>query len=142
MADRAIRPDPARQPFWSPEHARVAESREVSVEVIVNGHPVSRTRVVADGALRDVAFDVPIDRSSWMALRILGSAHTNPIFVLVGERSIRASKKSVEWCIKAVDQCWSQKSPRIRPSEQIGAQRAYEHARARYRQILSETELD
>lgn len=77
-----------------------------------------------------------------MALRILGSAHTNPIFVRVGDRQIRASKRSAEWCLKAVDQCWSQKSRRISALERDESQRAYEHARVRYRQILLESDAD
>ncbi|MBI3262396.1 MAG: hypothetical protein HYZ58_04510, partial [Acidobacteria bacterium] len=92
------------------------------------------------GVLHDVAFDIPVDRSSWIALRILGSAHTNPMFLLVGDRPIRASKRSAEWCLKAVDQCWSQKSGRMRAAEREAARQAYEHARGRYRQILSESE--
>lgn len=136
-------PTPSRQQGqWSPEHARVAASRDVAVEAIVNGYPVASQRLTADGSLRDLTFDIPIQRSSWIALRILGSAHTNPIFVLVGDRPIRASKKSAEWCLKAVDQCWSQKSPRISQAERAAAQRAYDHARQRYRLIVSESEAD
>ena len=127
---------------WTPEHARVGESREVTVEVVVNGRPVASRRLVADGAVHDVAFDVAIDRSSWIALRILGSAHTNPIFVLVGGRPIRASRRSAEWCLKAVDQCWSQKSRRMGGAAREAAVVAYDHARARYRQILSECEVE
>ena len=99
-------------------------------------------RIVADGVVRDVALDVRVERSGWIALRILGSAHTNPIFVLVGERPIRASRKSAEWCLKAVDQCWSQKSGRIRGRERDAALLAYEHARVRYRQIVAESEVE
>ena len=47
-------------------------------------------------ALRDVSFDVPIERSSWVALRILGTAHTNPVFVVVGGKPIRASRRRRE----------------------------------------------
>ena len=133
-------PDPTRQPFWTPEHARIAGSRDVTVEVVINGRPVSSTRVLANGTLREVAFDVPVDRSSWIALRVLGSAHTNPIFVLIGERPIRASRRSAEWCLSAVDQCWSQKSRRLRGAVRDQADRAYEHARSRYRQILAESD--
>jgi hypothetical protein len=136
-------PAPSRQQGqWSPEYARVAASRDVAVEAIVNGYPVASQRLTADGRLRDLTFDIPIQRSSWIALRILGSAHTNPIFVLVGERPIRASKKSAEWCLKAVDQCWSQKSPRISQAERPAAQRAYDYARQKYRLILSESDTD
>jgi hypothetical protein len=131
-----------RQPQWSPEHARVGSSREVTVEVVLNGRPVGNQQLTADGTLRDLTFDVPVQRSSWVALRILGSAHTNPVFVIVGGRPIRASRQSVEWCIKGVDQCWSQKGPRISAAERPAAERAYDQATARYRQILSETDAD
>ncbi len=135
-------PNRDQAPFWTPEHARIAGSRDVTVEVVVNGRPAASRRIVADGALRDVAFDITIERSSWVALRILGSAHTNPIFVHVGGRPIRASRRSADWCLKAVDQCWSQKSQRIARVARDAAQRAYEHARVRYRQILSESDTD
>jgi hypothetical protein len=138
----AASPNPERQPFWTPEHARVPGSRDVAVEVVVNGRPAARQSLPADGALRDLTFDVPIERSSWVALRVLGSAHTNPVFVVVGGRPIRASKQSAEWCLKAVDQCASQKIPRMRFAERESAERAYEHARTRYRQILAESDAD
>ena len=70
-----------------------------------------------------MTFDYRIDRSSWVALRVLPSSHTNPIFVTVGDKPIRASRKSAEWCLKAVDQCWTQKSPHIRLEERGEAER-------------------
>jgi hypothetical protein len=127
---------------WSPELARVRGTRDVEVEAVLNGRPVSGRRLTADGALRDLVFDIPIERSSWIAVRILGTAHTNPIFIRVGGRPIRASKRSAEWCLKAVDQCWSQKAPRISARERDEAQRAYDVARTRYRQIVSESDID
>ena len=39
--------------------------------------------------------------SSWVALRVLRSSHTNPFFVLVGDKPIRASRRSAEWCLRA-----------------------------------------
>jgi hypothetical protein len=60
----------------------------------------------------------------------------------MGGEPIRASRKSAEWCLQGVDQCWKQKSPRIQRSERESAERAYEHARVRYRQILSDTQSD
>ena len=65
----------------------------------------------------EVAFDVPVKKSSWIALRVLPSSHTNPVFVVVGDKPIRASRKSAEWSQKSVDQCWSQKERAVRPSE-------------------------
>jgi hypothetical protein len=135
-------PNPMMGPFWTPEHARVRGSREVTVELVQNGKPVATQRVLADGNLRDVSFNVRIERSSWIALRILGSAHTNPIFVLVGGRPIRASRQSADWCLKSVDQCWSQKLRLIAAPDHETARLAYEHARVRYRQIRSESDAD
>jgi hypothetical protein len=141
--DPALRKrDYAQKPYWDIERARIAATREVPVEVIVNGYPVARKNIVADGTLRDVSFDVKVDRSSWVALRILPSSHTNPIFVLVDGKPIRASRRSAEWCLKGVDQCWSQKQKFIRAKEKEQARLAYDHARAAYRKILAECEVD
>jgi len=134
--------DYAKKPYWDIERARIEDTREVPVEVIVNGYPVAKKSILADGKLQDVSFDVKIDRSSWVALRILPSSHTNPIFVLVDGKPIRASKRSAEWCLKGVDQCWSQKEKHIKPAEKEEAKAAYDHARAAYRRILGECEVD
>jgi hypothetical protein len=138
--DDAVRARPGDQkPYWDLERARIGSGREVKVELIVNGKAVASQPIVADGTLRDVSFPVSLERSSWVALRILPSSHTNPIFVLVGDRPIRASRASVEWCLRSVDRLWSQKSPRIAAREQKEAAAAYEQARQVYRQRLAET---
>jgi hypothetical protein len=134
--------DYAKQPYWDIERARMGDTREVAVEVIVNGYPVVKKNIVADGALQDVSFEVKIERSSWVALRILPSSHTNPIFVLVDDKPIRASKRSAEWCLKGVEQCWSQKEKFIKADERDEARTAYDHARATYQKILGECEQD
>jgi hypothetical protein len=61
---------------------------------------------------------------------------------LLGGQPIRASRRSAEWCLASVDQCWSQKGPRIRAREREAASLAYEHARTRYRHILAESEVE
>ena len=129
---------PEKKPYWDIERARVGGTREVPVEVIVNGYPVARKNVHADGNLRDVNFDISIGKSSWVALRILPSSHTNPIFVIVDGKPIRPSRRSVDWCLRGVDQCWSQKEKLIAPAEIDDARAAYEHARKVYRQRLTE----
>ncbi len=140
---RAIRSRPLDQkPYWDLERARIDDTRKVPVEVIVNGYPVAKTEITADGTIQGVSFDVPIKKSSWVALRIYPSSHTNPVFVLVDGKPVRASKKSAEWCIKSVDQCWSQKEKKIRPAEKAAARKAYDVARDAYRRILSESEGD
>jgi hypothetical protein len=131
-----------QQPYWDIERTRIKNSREVPLELIVNGQPIAGKKIVADGSLQAVSFDVPVERSSWIALRILPSSHTNPIFVSVGGQPIRASRRSAEWCLKAVDQCWSQKASQISDKERGEAQKVYERARATYRQIISESVVD
>jgi hypothetical protein len=131
-----------QKPYWDLERARIGSSREVPVELIVNGQPVAEKKLLADGQMRDFSFDVKIERSSWVALRIRTSSHSNPIFVIVGDKPIRASRRSAEWCLKAVDQCWTQKSRRIAEKERAQAEAAYEHARQVYRRILAESEID
>jgi hypothetical protein len=128
--------------YWSVDRARIGETRTVPVEVVVNGRAVARREVEADGKFRDLELDVPIERSSWVALRVYPSSHTNPVFVLVGDTPIRASKRSAEWCLKGVDRCWSQKERLTRPAEREEARKAYDHARASYRKILAEAVVD
>ena len=114
------------KPYWDIERARIGKTRKVPVELIVNGLPAARREIEANGAIGDISFDVPVKKSCWIALRVLPSAHTNPIFVLVGDKPIRASKKSAEWCLKSVNQCWSQKERAIRASEKDEAKKAFD----------------
>jgi hypothetical protein len=127
-------------PYWDLERARVGTRREVPVEIVVNGAVVATQPLVADGSVRDLTFDIPLDSSSWIAARILPSSHTNPVFALVGGKPIRASRESLRWCIGAVNQCWSQKAPKIRDTEIDAARRAYDHARQVYQDRLAELE--
>lgn len=141
--DTQIKNRPYNQkPYWDVERARVGDSREVTVELVVDGYPVAQKNIVADGKLQDISFDTEIAHSSWVAMRILPSSHTNPIFVLVGGKSIRASRRSAEWCLKGVDQCWSQKQRFIKANEMDDAKAAYAHARDVYKKILGECEVD
>jgi hypothetical protein len=129
-----------QKPYWHLERSRIGESRKVPLEVVVNGQPVARREITADGSQLDVSFDVPLEKSSWIALRVLPSSHTNPIFVLVGGKPIRASRRSAEWCLKSVDRCWESKEARMREAERPAAMAAYDVARDAYRKILEESE--
>jgi hypothetical protein len=128
-----------QKPYWDVERARVGSTREVPVEIVVNGKPVAARNVAADGKVYDLAFDVPVSESGWIAARILPAAHTNPIFALVGGKPVRASKRSAEWCLDAVNQCWTQKAPRMAIGELGEAKAAYDHAREVYRQLIAES---
>jgi hypothetical protein len=126
-------------PYWDVERARIGKSRTVLVELVVNGEPVDRKEIMADGQWQDVRFERSVERSSWIALRVLYSAHTNPIFVLVDGKPIRASRRSAEWCRRGVDRCWEMKLPRIRKEEVKDAEAAYNRARQVYDRILEES---
>ena len=54
----------------------------------------------------------------------------------------RASKRSAQWCLDAVDVCWKAKSPRIRAADQAAAAEAFDVARQAYRKILGESAAD
>ncbi len=130
------------EPYWDAERARIGDNRKVPVEVILNGEVVARQVIDADGSVQKLKFSIPIRQSSWLALRIVPSSHTNPIFIIVGDKPIRASRRSAEWCLTAVDQCWSQKVPRISKRDLPEAEKAYEHARQVYRALIDESEVE
>jgi len=131
-----------QKPYWHIERARIGDTRTVPVELIVNGQSVEQKPIRADGTVEEVVFRYTPKQSSWIAVRIFPSAHTNPVFVEVEGRPIRASRRSAQWCLDAVDVCWKQKKPLIRPAEHPAAEAAYEFARQTYRKILSEATAD
>ena len=130
------------KPYWNVERARIGDSNKVPVELVVNGQSVETQQITGDGKIHELTFHYTPQRSSWVALRILPSSHTNPVFVEVDGKPIRASRKSAQWCLDAVDVCWQQKVTRIRPSERAAAAEAYAVARQAYAKILSESETD
>jgi hypothetical protein len=107
------------------------------VELIVNGVSVERQEIEADGATRPLRFRYTPAVSSWIALRVLGSSHANPIWVEVGgQREVRVAS-SIDWCVKAVEKCRESKLGRVRLEEQGEMLSAYEAALREYRQRLS-----
>lgn len=128
----------SQQPYWHIERARIGTSRKVRVELIVNGYAVDTTEIVADGKWKDVSFTYPVTHSSWIAVRVYPSSHTNPVFVIVGGKLIQ-ERKSAEWCRAAVDQCWKMKQGNIRSGERAAAEAAYDDARKVYDKIINDT---
>jgi hypothetical protein len=127
------------KPYWDLERARIGRTNRVPLELIVNGEAVARQEIVADGALREVSFETRIEASSWVALRILPSSHSNAVFVTVGGKPVR-SRASAEWLMKAVERCYEQKVNRVRLAEQGEMKRAYDFARAEYERRRAEAE--
>ena len=147
------------KPYWHIERCRVVEkapvastvgnvaevnvvTREVPVEIIVNGQVAATKNITADGKTQPLSFDIPIKQSSWVAVRIFPSVHTNPIWVEVGGQPVRASKKSIDWCKQAVEVCWNAKKNGIREPEREAAKAAYDAAAKIYEARLKEAVAD
>lgn len=126
-----------RQPYWHIERARIGKGREVSVELVVNGRPVMSKKIEADGDWKSVSFDYPLKKSSWLALRVFPSAHTNPFFVIVDGKPIR-DLQSAEWMRRSLDQCWQTKRASIREEERGEASKAFDRAGRIYDSIIAE----
>jgi hypothetical protein len=122
-------------PFWDIERSRIDKSRKVRVELIVNGEAVDTTEITANGEVSDIKFNYKINKSGWVALRIFPSSHSNPVFVTVDNKPV-IEKKSAEWCLATLNQCWKMKEPNIRVEEKKAAEEAYEKARNVYRKII------
>jgi hypothetical protein len=138
MLEEQPRDDIRRQPlterpYWHVERARIGDTRQVVIELIVNGEPVQQKAITADGRLNDVSFELKPTKSCWIAARVFPAAHTNPIFVEVDGQPIQPDRRSVQWCIDSVDRCWESKLPLIRPSEVPEAKSAFDQAREAYR---------
>lgn len=127
----------SEQPYWHIERARIGTTRKVRVELIVNGFAVDTAEIAADGKWNDITFNCAITHSSWIALRVYPSSHTNPVFLIVDGKPIH-ERKSAEWCRAAVDQCWKMKQVNIRSEERAAAEAAYDDARRVYDKIIKE----
>jgi hypothetical protein len=75
--------------------------------------------------------------SSWIALRIYPSSHTNPVFIIIDGKPIHI-RQSAQWCRESVDQCWKMKQANIRPEERSAAEATYNKAREVYDNIIKE----
>ena len=109
------------------------------VEVVVNGRVKASKEVPADGKEHPVEFSIDVDRSSWIAVRQFPQLHTNPVNVIVAGKPIRASRESALWALACVEQLWRVRARRIAATERPDAERAYEEAKATYRQIAAES---
>ena len=77
-----------QKPYWHLERSRIGDSRKVPVEVIVNGtaggdEEDCRRRQTAEPEFRRS----DCQQSSWIAVRIFPSVHTNPVFVEVARQT-------------------------------------------------------
>ena len=106
------------------------------VEIVVNGEVAASEKVPADGELHDLTFEIPIQTSSWIALRQFPQLHTNPVDVIVAGKPIRANRDSARWCIEMIEKLWETRHQKIRAEERDDAAASYERAKAYYRSIV------
>lgn len=121
-----------------------------TVELIVNGKVVAHEEVGADAGegvqTRHFNVDVPIDRSSWLALRVRGPehpdvfdgpawAHTSPIYVQVAGKPI-ASAEDAAFFVDWIDQLLRVVAARnryARPEDREQVETLFRKAQAEYR---------
>src|SRR5262249_14876025 len=120
-------------PLGTAKGGSVPPGKTRKVEVIVNGKAVASKDVPADDQAHDLTFDIPIERSSWVALRQFPQMHTNPVEVIVNGAPIRASRKSCQWCVDVIEQLWRVRNGVIAPNEREEAQRTFQAAIERYK---------
>lgn len=126
------------KPYWHLERSRIGDSQRVPVELVINGEVAAKKEILANGDFNDIEWEIPLTKSSWVAVRIFPSMHSNPIFVEIDEAPVRVSLESAKWCRQAVDQCWTKKKPLIRPSELKEAEAAYDTARQAFDSIMAD----
>src|SRR5262249_24139025 len=125
-----------------PRSEEMEAGGERQVEFVVNGVAVASQRVPADGRIHDIEFKIPIERSSWVALRHFPQLHTNPVNVIVAEKPIRASRNSALRWVAMTELLWRNREKNISPGERDAAREAFQTAIVRYRQIAEEAPVD
>jgi hypothetical protein len=122
----------------APRSEEMVKGGERLVEIVVNGVAEARRMVPADGKVHDLQFTIPIERSSWVALRHFPQLHTNPVNVIVADRPIRASRDSAQWCAETIKLLWINRHKRIAEHERAEAEKTYQKAIRTYERIAAE----
>ena len=121
------------------EDEELVPGGERLVELVVNGLPVASRTVPADGKAHDLAWEIPIAQSSWVALRHFPQFHTNPVNVLVEGKPIRASRRSAQWCQDVIDLLWKNRERQIAEPERAAAKETFGRAKESYRKIAEQS---
>ena len=127
-----------KAPLGTAKGGSVPGGKSRLVELIVNGQVVAKKIVPADNKVHDVTFNVPIEQSSWVAIRQFPQMHSNPVNVLVDGKPIRASKKSAQWCIDCIRQLWRARNRNISEAERPEARRTFDAMIEVYKKIIAE----
>jgi hypothetical protein len=108
------------------------------VDLVANGRVVASREVPADDREHELSFEIPVERSSWVALRQFPQLHTNPVNVMVAGAPIRASRRSALWAIGCIEQLWRVRGQGIEASERDEAKKTFDWAIEQYRRIVAE----
>lgn len=111
------------------------EGGERKVEIVTNGQVAASRIVPADGKEHVLEFSIPIEESSWVAVRQFPQLHTNPVVVEVSGEPVRSSRRSARWCVEMIQKLWDTRNQKIRPEERAAAAESYERAKAYYRAV-------
>ncbi len=126
----------------APRETGMTQGGKRLVEVIVNGRVAEVAQVEADGQLHSLTFTIPVEQSSWVALRQFPQLHTNPVSVIVAGKPIRASRSSALWCLESVRRLWRNRARFIAERERDAARAAYERAIQTFAKLANECPED
>jgi hypothetical protein len=116
----------------APRDTGFVEGGERLVEIILNGRVAASQKVPADGKPHHLKFEIPIQQSSWIAVRQFPQLHTNPVNVIIAEKPIRASRASAVWCAESVRLLWKNRNRFIAEFERPAAREAYERSLSQF----------
>ena len=118
--------------------AKLPEGQTRKVDLVMNGKTVESKEVPADGKPHDLTFTVPVEASSWLALRNFPQMHTNPVNVIIAGKPIRASRLSARWCQEGIEQLWRVREKNIVENERAEAEKTFKRAIEAYKKIAAE----
>ena len=140
QAERRHPPLPYDQkPYWDVERARVGDTREVPVEIVVNGKAAGRQTIVADGKLRELKFEVPVTESSWIAARVLARGPHEPGVRHGGRQADPRIAGQRGMVLQRREPVLDAEVAADPPDELAEAKQAYDHAREVYRRLIGES---
>lgn len=117
---------------------RWVQGGERRIELVVNGRVADLRVVPADGQVHDLNFEVPVEQSSWAAIRCFPQLHTNPVEIIIADRPIRASSASARWCAETIRQLWRMRANNISAEERPAAEAAFQRAISEYERRAAE----
>ncbi|WP_145211725.1 CehA/McbA family metallohydrolase [Gimesia alba] len=122
----------------APRNSEYVTGGQRLIEIVQNGQVVAKQTVPADGKIHQLRFNVPVERSSWIALRQFPQLHTNPVNVIVDQKPIRASRESALWCAETIKLLWKNRNKIIAAQERLEAEQTYQRAIRTYLQRAKE----